>query len=483
MTRVGARKTVWLGVIVLFFQIALPAQTANTLLAGKLTETDRVKTIDLYINQRYLDGQFITLSSNILEDGSFAFAVPLVEPQLVTLSYGRNLLPLYLEPNDTLFLLTNSSLSTDGLKLEGRSGANNQYLHRYFTDNSINLDPFQQTQFKIAGRWFAFGPQMSDWIQSLDPVTFTKRIGLRKEEALQALDFYAADQPKQLSSQFRDFLATEILYDWAYHSLQYGQINRQRYQLDQSYFEFTDQIPFNSLQLGSFWYREYLLSYLVYRMVLSGTATAAFDPLYRLGTELFQQETQGYLQSELITLYLEKDLPNVLPKYNDFIRNNPYREFDQKVSAALFQALKSAEGVAAPDFTLNDVNEQPFKLSEHRDKVIYLNFWASWCKPCLAKSPELNDLYRKWSPEGVEFVHVSLDRNTADWKQAIQAHQIKGSHVRVQEAIDDDMLRQYKVQAIPQFFLIDKSGRFGPKPKSIQMDEIAIVLESLLKSE
>lgn len=73
-----------------------------------------------------------------------------------------------------------------------------------------------------------------------------------------------------------------------------------------------------------------------------------------------------------------------------------------------------AEPGLAPDFTLTALDGEPFTLSEHRGEVVVLNFWATWCLPCLAEMPELEALQQELGAEGVRVVGISQDTGGAD---------------------------------------------------------------------
>ena len=74
----------------------------------------------------------------------------------------------------------------------------------------------------------------------------------------------------------------------------------------------------------------------------------------------------------------------------------------------------TAEPSLAPDFTLTGLDGTPFTLSEHRGEVVVLNFWATWCVPCLAEMPALEALQREYEGEGVRVVGVSQDTGGVD---------------------------------------------------------------------
>jgi thiol-disulfide isomerase/thioredoxin len=72
-------------------------------------------------------------------------------------------------------------------------------------------------------------------------------------------------------------------------------------------------------------------------------------------------------------------------------------------------AASAQQGVAAPDFSLTDLNGRPLALSSYRGKVVLLDFWATWCVPCREEIPHLIDLQNKYGSQGLQIVGVSMD--------------------------------------------------------------------------
>ncbi|MFM7841851.1 MAG: redoxin domain-containing protein, partial [Nitrospira sp.] len=71
-----------------------------------------------------------------------------------------------------------------------------------------------------------------------------------------------------------------------------------------------------------------------------------------------------------------------------------------------------AVGKQAPDFALVDLNDKSVKLSDLRGKVVFLNFWATWCKPCKEEMPSMQVLYKSFEKDGLVVLAVSIDRVT-----------------------------------------------------------------------
>lgn len=109
----------------------------------------------------------------------------------------------------------------------------------------------------------------------------------------------------------------------------------------------------------------------------------------------------------------------------------------------------------APDFSLNDLGGTPVTLSSLRGKVVLLNFWATWCPPCISEMSVLNKLYRELRYRGLEIVAISADRSEGYLRDYIGRH---GLDFKVLYDEGRTVVKQYKVFSMPTTFLIDKNG-------------------------
>ena len=117
-------------------------------------------------------------------------------------------------------------------------------------------------------------------------------------------------------------------------------------------------------------------------------------------------------------------------RWQSFEESNPFPEYTEALQAEMNKLSTLQPGQPAPDFTLHDPDGQPVSLSQFKGKVVLLDFWASWCGPCIADLGTLRKIKKKTAAQPVVFLNVSLDANEAAWKQAIAKHEIQGVHVR-----------------------------------------------------
>ena len=113
-----------------------------------------------------------------------------------------------------------------------------------------------------------------------------------------------------------------------------------------------------------------------------------------------------------------------------------------------------------------------------RGKVFLLDFWASWCGPCRVSNKQLVKLYAKYKASGFEILGVSLDENLNDWKKAIAKDKITWLQAIDTKGWDALSAAKWQVEAIPNSFLIDKSGKVVAI--NLEKDELEIKVRALL---
>lgn len=142
---------------------------------------------------------------------------------------------------------------------------------------------------------------------------------------------------------------------------------------------------------------------------------------------------------------------------------------DKMKSTALAKALEEKlgkmgatdVGAKAPDFTAPDPEGNEVSLSDKLGKVTILDFWAAWCKPCRAESPNLVKTYNEYKDQGLNIVSVSLDRpgQKDKWLEAIQDDNLGAwTHVSNLKFWQDPVARKYDIRAIPATYILDEQG-------------------------
>ena len=154
------------------------------------------------------------------------------------------------------------------------------------------------------------------------------------------------------------------------------------------------------------------------------------------------------------------------------------RNFLVAVATMLVASAGAAEmGQAAPEFDLPGARG-PVKLSAMRGKVVYVDFWASWCGPCKQSFPWMNEMQAKYGAQGLEIVGINVDKKRADADGFLA-----GTPAKFTVAYDDKGVTPtaYKIQGMPSSYLVDRNGKIVATHAGFRDDERA-KLEAKLRA-
>lgn len=110
----------------------------------------------------------------------------------------------------------------------------------------------------------------------------------------------------------------------------------------------------------------------------------------------------------------------------------------------------------AINFTYNDGTGVERSLTDHKGEVVYISFWASWCKPCIVGFEKYKDVRRDMHTKGVTMLNISIDKDVDSWHAAMDKYDIIGHHGH---APQEDILTDYQLYNIPRYEIVGKQGQ------------------------
>lgn len=142
-----------------------------------------------------------------------------------------------------------------------------------------------------------------------------------------------------------------------------------------------------------------------------------------------------------------------------YVETEYYKEF-HKMVVKMGQLTIGSE---APDIILPNPEGKMIKLSDLRGKVVLVDFWAAWCKPCRMENPNVVKAYNKYKSKGFEVFGVSLDQTKEKWLEAIDADGLHWTQVSDLMFWNSAVVKLYDIKGIPFAVLIDKDGKIIAK--------------------
>lgn len=156
------------------------------------------------------------------------------------------------------------------------------------------------------------------------------------------------------------------------------------------------------------------------------------------------------------------------PKYNDYLIRNlkelaEYDDLDSwpktGIPKTLAQLVLDTMSFA-PDFTFKTLEGKEKKLSDYKGKWVLLDFWGTWCGPCVMETPFLVEAYNKLGGEKFEMISIASDRNVKVVSDYVKKNEMKWTNTIALEGYAKGVLEQYGITSYPTLMLIDPDGKF-----------------------
>lgn len=411
----------------------------------------------------------------IPQDGTYYLSFRCSPFNKIEMSFRNSIIPLFAVPGDTLTVNLDFDFNKVVYNSVSYSG-NTEKINTYFLNRTQHFN------------YFDIGIPASNFTSpSFNIYEGSEKIDSVYNEELKYLSEYS--EKTKLPGWFIKMERQNIFYGNA--SFKMSAITYRNYfhgestGRDDKYFQFLNSIPIqNTRARNSINYYSFLRSYyflnnklLNEALDLEGNAKGfqrAF-PLFMAEIDDVTNQLDGnirewyfayrfsefYLSAETQDHFEQIDslLATVTPILSDIGLHNTVKNTkrqDHNNSEPLF-FLNTGE--TAPDFYLSDIEGNFHSIKEFEGKLVFINFWASWCVPCIKEIPGKNSMIKMFEGKKVVFLNISLDENRNDWLNAIDKHQFLGTHLICKGNWEEILRGKYYISGIPHYALIDKEGR------------------------
>lgn len=345
--------------------------------------------------------------------------------------------PIYIEPNKNLEIFLKIENWEMEVKFAGSGAPKNEYL------NNKTLREFYPD----------YKTDEAGIIQSL------KTWETKLSEMLDSMHFdsaFTAIEKKRIHYLIYAYLPR-------YPSYQKYQLQKQEYEASAAFYTYiSQQIPEEEELIDMPEYQTALQN-LVQAFGLKGLREQNEWRFLKKQMEYIDKQVKNqiikdFLMDKITTRYVEKNgtdhLEEIVHFYHDNVKASGKKlKFDDLCQ----KWLKLVKGQPSPTFNCLDIEGKEVNLTDLAGKYVYIDIWATWCRPCRAEQPYLEQLIQRYEGKDIAFVSISTDRDKKAWEKLVKTEQLQG--IQLYGGRGNSFIESFVVRSIPRFILLDREGK------------------------
>lgn len=476
-------KRILLWVVLLWSTVATGAGRDIFILKGTIqhAQSDKIKVTCVQYNDNWLKYEYFKEEKQLDKEGHFVFNLPLGNMDKytkVTINYGTHWSVIYAAPGTKLTMMVDLSDPDAAPVYSGNKEA-------------VAVANFMEKHNRIHGSDDDF-PDAVHELWKEQPERFSEAIS-----ALAQKEFdFLVENGTGLPVDFIEFWDTNYEYSKYCDMLIYQAKHWFEVRKDTGmYYSLVSKVPakFNDQLMYVREYRYYAYDIYFSQLQAKGVRNEKdvlgkeyffSDKLLELAHQNMPAKTEEYVFAYYVKSRLEYDpMKRIEYLMTVFTNRYPKSIYTKFLYSEIDKRKRLSSGAPAIDFVVRTENGKKVHLSDLKGKVVYIDFWASYCKGCIQALPYAKKVREHFAAhDDVVFINIAVEPNERSWKNAIKKYDIGGINILESDLGDSKLLKAYNVEGVPHYFLVDKNGNFATEntPRPNETEKLINTIEVLL---
>jgi peroxiredoxin len=447
-------------IIGLFIGLNLHAKEI-TIVAKVMNPTHREFAFSYTVDD-LLEENKLTIA-NLNDNNEIYFILDFKSPtNITTVEYGDYSFDIFIENNDKIEFQFDGNDILNTLKFAGVNAANNNALTNF------------RKQFSISGKKSKYSKGYLTTLVPNEFITLAKSKDLSSYEQKISQNFQQkmlfAQKTTGVSAAFKTYLNQKISYGTGTARMAYFIINEETTSIidierAEVKHEFRSKNQQSNTAISQKEYTNFWITYVYFSYLRKSLKEP--NPVfgfYSIAEKQLHGETRDWV---LAKIFINAKKENYYAigdrKFEAFKKIASERKYIDKIAKFYDGILEVTDEGAAPEFSYKDETGKTRSLSEFKGQVVYISYWATWCKPCLMGFKKTVAVRNQMKDLGVILLNVSLDESETMWRNTMKRVPMPG--INLMAGNDETLKLDYNLSKLPAYYIIDKKGDFAYLPE------------------
>lgn len=442
---------------VFLFSIFYLNSYASVKIKAVIKNAETGTDVQLFYEQNVFE--FNSIVKKIDSSGAFSAEIPLIADNLLRVTIGNVYVDVFVKDNTSIYFTADINDFYNTLKFENDLAAENNY----------NVLESKYNILEELNSYSRYGDaiEYKQHIDSIIKLNYSLWNKYPKEnlDPLFVLQTTTSLQYKHVNALW--------MYKIGFDPKTNKYFNKS---VPDNYFHFLDTLSFNRDEcVNNSHFTTALMRYLFEKFDMTSLmnlpvewsdeekAKVAFKNRYNYRKENLRSDV---LELEVVSMF-RQSVKGIKPEmkvffdsiYNDYMGYAKNEKYKHWLTNHLQKLNKLNSGILAPDIELLNIKNEKVKLSDYKGKVLYVDFWATWCAPCKVNMHDSKILSTKFDENEVVFVYINVKDEVKAWKSFLKNSNLDGLHLYADKKTSDELYNAYNIYGIPKYVLIDKDGK------------------------